>query len=133
MPIDWLVAGPAAATAVATGVAALLLHRHLKQRKAHRLADLKVELARLEAATSELLSRVNDLDLASKYQKTAPSISARLGDCCIEVGKLAEALKEIETLTQAGNVQEANRLLLKCLTQAVNLSKEINILRAYLQ
>lgn len=133
MPIDWLVAGPATATAVATGVAALLLRRHLKQRKAHRLADLRIEHDRLEAAISELLSRVNDLDLASKYQKTAPSISSRLGDCCTEVGKLADALKEIETLTQAGNVQEANRLLLKCLTQAVNLSKEINILRAYLQ
>ena len=133
MPIDWLVAGPATATAIATGVAALALRRHLKQRKTQRIAALKIEHARLEAATSELLSRVNDIDLASKYQKISPSISARLSECCSEVGKLAEALKDIETKTQAGDVQQANRLLLIWLPRAVTLSKEINLLRAELK
>lgn len=108
------------------------MHRHLSKQKKHRLDELRQEHERLKSAVSELLNRVNEIDLASKYQRNQDEISRRIGEISAEAGKLADAVEELEKLLNQADVQQANKVLLKSLTNALQLSNDINRIRSEL-
>ena len=129
MPTTWLIITFTAVALFGAG-AFFVLNRHWQQARAMRVAHLKAEHARLAAAVSELLNRVNDIDLASKYQQSPNSLSTRLGDTCTEVGQLADAVQSIEKLLESSDLKETTKLFQQTLALALRLSKEINNLRA---
>lgn len=131
MTPEWLIILPVAGTVALIGSTGFIVKKKFQERKLLRLAVLKSEHSRLEAAVSELLSRVNDIDLASKYyENTSPLVSTRLGDICTRVGQLAESVSAADALLEQANVNQARKLILSSLSLALQLSNEINSLRS---
>ncbi len=134
MTTEWLIIIPVAATVALVGSTGVVLQRRFHKRKLERLAQLKGEHARLEIAVSELLSRVNEIDIESKYYQNSTSlVSSRLGDICADVGQLADSVAAAGTLLERSNDRQASQLILSSLAVALHVSDEINRLRSDLR
>lgn len=129
MSPEALILIPIAATLAVGGSAGFFLHRRLRRRRIERVEKLRAERARLEAAVSEMLGRVNEIDLACKYQDNQ-FVSLRLGDICVALGNLADNVSAVESQIEKSNVRLANKIILESLSQALRLSDEINDLRS---
>lgn len=133
MASEWFSVIPVAVGSVLLGAIGVSARLHLQKRKRRQLDKLKEDHARLEAAVSELLNRLNEIDLASQYdRKTYAVMSPRVGEICAAAGQLAEAVSTANSLLAESKNKEARQLILSSLSLGLELSDEINRLRSQL-
>ncbi len=109
------------------------VQRYFKKRKERQIALLRQFHNRLFAATSEILSKAEQIDLASKYVSDKPAQfdqSIRL--TCSELVVLTDVLQKMQKDIDQGQIKLARAQMLTSATAACRLSRELNSI-AYVQ
>lgn len=109
------------------------LKRYLKKRKERQIAILKQFHSRLLAATSEILSKAEQIDMASKYVADKPAEfdkSIRLA--CSELVVLTDGLQSMKLDLKHGHVKLIREQILASAIVACRLSRQLNAI-SYVQ
>jgi hypothetical protein len=105
----------------------VMLRQYFKKRKQRQIALLRQFHNRLFTATSEILSKAEQIDLASKYvTDKSPNFDKSVRLTCSELVVLTDRLQSMKLDIDRGQIKMVRGQMLSCANVACRLARELN-------